>query len=170
MSDFDLLPPNQRELAVYALLGNLPCQRAVLERAVRLAEAGIEPIDVFKRAVMVSLKNALDKGRLPASRSRGGTSKGADGVAFKAAVAYWKEFHLNGKSGANKRATIDCEFNNPKYVSVAVKNFGEIAEVAALRELAHGDESGPDLKWTPKLEALQRAREARLIEFLGFVP
>lgn len=152
MMDTQLLPPNQYRLAINARLGDPPSQRAVLELTVRLAEAGIEPIEEFKEAALHCLRAALSEG-LP--RCRDARRKGADGNEFQLAVAYSKAM-LTGKKKPASVVSLDATGDERKLLTAiyrARRRHGDLskkpdlAKERALYELAMGDESGPNLKW-----------------------
>lgn len=168
--DATLLPPNQQRIAVHALLGDGPSQRAVLDLTVALAEVGITPVEIFQRAALVALKASLENGRLPAPKHRGGKRQGKDAGRFKAAVSYWREYFLRGKRGANKRATLERRYDNAKYVSDAVTHYGPLAKLAALQELALGDESGPNLLWVREWQAAKDELESITRTHLEYMP
>lgn len=148
MNENELLPPNQNIKAVNALLGDSPSQREVLEMAVHLAEAGIEPIEIFKQAALTALKTALENGKLPAPRDA--KKKGSDGEEFKLAVMWWKaELTGHPKPGSAVAYAIDPggKKNLLPAISRATKRHSLLAKERALFALAWNSESGPNTKW-----------------------
>jgi len=136
------------------MIGDGPSQYAVLALAVRLAEAGIEPIEEFKQAAMLCLKRAVETRQMPQPNRKGRPSKGKDASSFEIAVIYWKEVYIRGKAGANMRATQVALVKRESQVTNAVKLHGPHARHAALRELCWGDENGPNFTYYRELEML----------------
>lgn len=182
--DAELLPPHQRRHALHALLGDSPSQRIVLELTVRLAEAGIEPIPIFKRAALAALKTSLATDNLPSLKRRGGQRKGPDGAQFQLAVDYWEEVFIHGKRGAGKRAALkrmrtdgiaEIEIESEekkyaKYVSEAVARCGDIAKAKALLRLALGDKSGQNMTWWRKFEKFSEQLQHEVVDAIGRLP
>lgn len=161
MADTDLLPPNQQVLAHNAkltmgkdMIGDGPAQYAVLALAVRLAEAGIEPIEEFKQAAMLCLKRAVESGQMPQANKRGRPGKGDEAASFKIAVTYWKLRYERGKAGANKLAMLIAGVAREAQVTNAVKLHGPMARRAALWSLCYDNESGPNITYCRELEKL----------------
>lgn len=137
MTDIDLLPPNQRRQAYNALTGDEPSQRAVLELTVRLAEQGIEPIEIFKRAALAAQKMALLRGKLP--RHQDAKRKGSSGREFGIAVAWWIAKLRGDRSPAK---SVDAEFYSsgpkPHYAAInrARKRHGDLSDLSKRPDLA----------------------------------
>jgi hypothetical protein len=158
MTESDLLPPDQAAAAIGALLGDSASQREVLEMAVALSDAGIEPIEIFKMAAMESLRTTLKKNKLQSSRKA--TIKGSAGKEFKTAVEWWKA-KLTGHSSPaisvwhqlypDSFAPGTRELpkkNKLSAISRAVKRQGKRAKERALFYLAFfGKEGYPDPHW-----------------------
>ena len=143
MNSADMLAGNQEALAVNALIGDPRSQRAVLEMAVLLAEAGIEPVEIFKRAAMVALKAALVANKLP---PRPDARKAAsDGEEFETARACWVE-KLRGHP---KAKTMVAVARNKTFQAInrALKRHSLLAKERALFDLAWKGEGGPDWDW-----------------------
>ncbi len=141
MIDRDLTLPYQRKIGLNALLGDIPSQRKVLEMAVRLSDAGVDPMPEFKSAVLYALRMALERDQLPPKNKRGGQRLGNESRNFRIAMSYWKDVFLNGEAGANKRTMAEWRCSSAAMVSKQVKFYGDMAKVAALRDLAFGDSS-----------------------------
>jgi hypothetical protein len=150
----DLFPSNQHSIAVNALIGDEHYQRRVLELAVRLADAEVDPIEIFKRAALYSLRVALERNKLPSPPDK--RKKGSSGDEFLLAIAYEKAVLMGRKSPA-KFVMADFSVTYPA-INRARKRHGDLsgganlAKERALFELAMGDSSGPDLAWWPKWE------------------
>lgn len=149
MTESDLLPPSQATAAINALLEDSASQRKVLEMAVALSDAGIEPIEIFKVAAMESLRTALKKNTLQSQRKA--TKKGSAGREFQIAVEWWKE-RLTGhpKPATLVERLLDSNGtqNLKPAISRAKKRHGKLARERALFYLAiFGNEGYPDPHW-----------------------
>lgn len=150
MTESALLPPNQASAAIGALLGDTASQRKVLEMAVALSDAGIEPIEIFKVAAMESLRTALKRNKLQSRRKA--TKKGSEGKEFKIAVEWWKaKLSNHPKPATTVEHQIDPsgKKNLKPAIARAVRRHGKLAKERALFYLAMGDEHGPNVfYWT----------------------
>lgn len=149
MTESDLLPPNQAAAAIGALLGDSASQREVLEMAVALSDAAIEPIEIFKVAAMESLRTTLKKNKLQSRRKA--TKKGAAGNEFQTAVKWW-EAELTGHPKPTTSVEQQLDPNNTKNlkpgISRAKKRHGKLAKERALFYLAmFGEEGYPSPCW-----------------------
>lgn len=166
MEKSDLLPPHQIAIAGNALLGDPASQRAVLELVVVLTDAGIEPVDVFKKAALESLRVALANNKLQSRRNA--KIKGGEGKEFSIAVLWWKE-----KLGGHPKVSTSVEQqldptgnkNLKPAINRAVKLHGKLAKERALFELVWGGPDGPNLNWVGawesyRIELMKPAQEA----------
>lgn len=168
----DLLPPNQECLACHALLGDPPSQRAVLELAVRLADAGREPIELFKRATLHSLREALKVDKLPPRPDA--RKRGADGDEFVMAVVWWK-LRLTGKRyptkvAAQELATTAPAINRARRRHGDLSDRPDLAKGRALFDLAWNGQDGPDFHWLKELEDYREELQKPLGEILKTLP
>lgn len=140
MIEADLLPPQQEIEAAHALLGDPPSQRKVLEMAVRLSDAGIEPIEIFKRATLEALRAALASDKLPPRRDA--KLKGSSGNEFQAAKQWW----THKLTGHPKPSTVVANELNMTYQAInrALKRHRMLAKERALFDLAWNGPDGPD--------------------------
>ena len=147
----------QQDIAVNALLGDPAAQRAALEAAVKMADAGIEPTEIFKKAALHSLRAALDNDKLPAARDS--KKKGADGKEFNIAVRWWR----HKLTGEKKPTTLTAHELGvkPSAINRARRRHGDLsgradlAKERALAELAW-NESGFNLEWVKPWEDYRR--------------
>lgn len=168
----DLLPPNQERIACHALLGDPSSQRDVLEMVVRLADAGIEPIELFRRAALHSLREALKADKLPPRPDA--RKRGADGDEFVMAVVWWK-LSLTGKRYPTKVAAQELATTAPA-INRARKRHGDLsgrpdmAKERALFDLAWNGPDGPDSPWFKEWEDYREELRKPLDEILKTLP
>ena len=153
MNEFDLLTSNQIVLARNALVGDSAAQRAVLEMAVALADAGIQPIDVFKEAALESLRIALKNDKLQSRENA--NKKGSKGKEFTMAIEYWKAKltgHPKPSSSVENMLDPSGKKNLKPAIDRAVNRHGLLAKERALFHLSWGQD-GPDFMWLAIWEA-----------------
>jgi hypothetical protein len=172
MIPIDLLPPNQERTACHALLGDPPSQRTVLEMAVKLADAGVESIGIFKEAALHSLREALKANMLPPRPDA--RKKGADGDQFVMAAAWWKA-KLTGKRYPTKATALQLATSAPA-INRARKRHGDLsgrpdmAKERALFDLAWNGRGGPDIRWIKEWERCREELRKPLGEILKTLP
>lgn len=172
MTKPDLLPPNQNAAAINALLGDSASQRKVLEMAVALSDAGIEPIKIFKMAAMESLRTALKKNKLPPRRNA--RKNGAAGGEFQTAIEWWKAKltnHPKPATSVEQQLDPSGTKNLKPAISRAVKRHGKLAKERALFELAmFGKEGYPDLYWINEWQQYRNELSKPMIEAIKKMP
>lgn len=172
MTASDLFPEDQATAAIGALLGDSASQREVLEMAIALSDAGIEPVEIFKVAAMKSLRTALKKNKLPSRRNA--TKKGAEGKEFQRAVEWWKK-KLIGHSKPATAVEQDLDPDNTKNLKPAIsrakKRHGKLAEERALFELAmFGNKGYPDPHWMNEWQQCRIKLSKPLLEAIKKMP
>lgn len=172
MTESDLLPPNQAALAIGALLGDSVAQREVLELAIVLSDAGIEPIDIFKVAAMESLRIMLNRNKLQSRRKA--TKKGAAGKEFNIAVEWWKaklSGHPKPTTSVEHQLDPDNTKNLKPSISRAVKRHQRPARERALFYLAmFGKEGYPDPYWMNEWQRYRNELSKPLHEAIKRMP
>lgn len=170
IADLQSTPEFQEYIAASALQGDKRAYRRILWIACMLADAGVEPIEIFKVAALQALRHVVEHGTFPKEDNK--HHAGDEGKGLALAVAWWEHKELD--PGCQKISTLVAFEHGAKdsNVSRALKQYGNageghggVARGIALHRLAWTPE-GPT-EWFEKHRAWQHECRAAWRALIG---